>query len=321
MKKVLLICLLSFILHPTLQAQNVLIKKRSKPNTPIQPSPATKVKTKTVIVNRNQDRDNDGIIDDKDDCPDEYGPIKNGGCPLESPKDPVTAHTKSKKDLLSYEPVMVYVGGGSFEMGSNDDKNWGAKPVHQVTLTDYYIGKYEVTQAQWKAVMGGNPSWFKDCDNCPVDRVSWDSVQVYLRKLNKLTNKTYRLPTEAEWEYAARGGKESRGYVYSGSTNAESVGWIDSNSDNKTHEVGSKQPNELGLYDMSGNVWEWCNDWYDDYSSNGSSNPTGPSIGTARILRGGGWAHSALLSQVANRSVNTPEHWNYLYGFRVVLVP
>ncbi len=226
----------------------------------------------------------------------------------------------SKQGFLPFEPEMIFVQGGSFDMGSNDGYSI-EKPVHRVTLGDYYIGKYEVTQAQWEAVIGDNPSRFKGCANCPVENVSWNDIQTYLNKLNKKTNKTYRLPTEAEWEYAARGGKNSEGYVYAGSASAESVGWNYSNSDMKTHEVGGLKANELGLYDMSGNVWEWCSDWYRAYSSSASSNPTGPSSGTDRILRGGGWDGDAQYSRVALRSGNTPEFRYGDNGFRVVLVP
>ena len=159
---------------------------------------------------------------------------------------------------------MVFVKGGTFMMGATpeqgSDAGDGEKPVHSVTVSDFYIGKYEVTQAQWKAVMGKNPSHYKG-ENRPVERVSWYDIQKFIEKLNAKTGKRYRLPTEAEWEYAARGGNQSKGYKYSGSNDIGSVAWYTNNSGDRTHPVGQKQPNELGLYDMTGNVWEWCSDW------------------------------------------------------------
>ena len=145
------------------------------------------------------------------------------------------------------------------------DGNSNEQPVHKVKLSNFEMGKYPITQAQWEAVMGANPSRFNTCDQCPVEKISWNDVQEFIEKLNeKYPGKNYRLPTEAEWEYAARGGNESKGNLYSGSSELGSVGWFSDNSNNKTHPVGKKQPNELGIYDMSGNVWEWCHDWYDD---------------------------------------------------------
>ena len=160
---------------------------------------------------------------------------------------------------------MVFVQGGSFQMGSNNGQS-DEKPVHSVTVSDFYIVKYEVTQKEWRDIMGSNPSKWKG-DNLPVEKVSWDDVQTFIKKLNAKTGLNYRLPTEAEWEYAARGGNKSNGYKYSGSNDIGSVAWYASNSGSKTHSVGQKKPNELGIYDMTGNVWEWCNDWYGDYSS------------------------------------------------------
>ena len=182
---------------------------------------------------------------------------------------------------------MVNVEGGTFQMGSNDGES-DEQPVHSVTLSDYYIGQTEVTQKLWQAVMGSNPSYsgFVGAKN-PVNNVSWNDCQEFISKLNRLTGGRFRLPTEAEWEYAARGGNKSRGYKYSGSDDLGSVAWYSENSGDMVYPVGSKSPNELGLYDMSGNVWEWCSDVYDLYSSSPQTNPTGPSSGSHHVLRGG----------------------------------
>ena len=192
---------------------------------------------------------------------------------------------------------MVRVEAGTFTMGATPemkDPYEDEKPTHRVTLTnDYYMGKYEVTQALWQTVMGNNPSNFKG-DNLPVEKVSWDDCQEFISKLNRITGKTFRLPTEAEWEYAARGGNKSRGYQYSGSNNLLDVAWFRDNSGSKTHAVGTKQPNELGIYDMSGNVCEWCHDWYGAYSSSSQVNPTGANSGSYRVIRGGSWYFSAM---------------------------
>ncbi len=206
------------------------------------------------------------------------------------------------KDGISID--MVRVEAGTFTMGATaemkepyDDE----KPTHRVTLTnDYYIGKYEVTQALWQAVMGNNPSSFKG-DNLPVEQVSWNDCQKFISQLNRITGKTFRLPTEAEWEYAARGGNKSRGYQYSGSNNLSDVAWYTDNSGYKTHTVGTKQPNELGIYDMSGNVLEWCQDWYGIYSSSSQINPTGATSGSDRVNRGGSWLYDARDSRSSYR--------------------
>lgn len=189
---------------------------------------------------------------------------------------------------------MVYVEGGTFYMGATSplidwEENKHNKPVHQVTVSSFYISKYEVTQDIWKAVMGTNPSWEKGND-IPVYWVQWVEAQKFVRKLNALTGKHYRLPTEAEWEYAARGGKHSHDYLYSGSNNIDEVAWYGDNSGGKVHPVGLKKPNELGLYDMTGNVREWCSDWISDYTAQAQTNPKGPQSGTHKIYRGGGAA-------------------------------
>lgn len=198
------------------------------------------------------------------------------------------------KDGVSIE--MVKVEAGSFNMGATPEMenpyDW-EKPVHRVTLTNnYYIGKYEVTQTLWQAVMGSNPSELKG-DNLPVERVSWNDCRDFVLKLNTMTGKRFRLPTEAEWEYAARGGKMSRGYQYSGSNTLGDVAWYKNNSGPTTHTIGTKQPNELGIYDMTGNVWEWCLDMYGTYSGSPQTDPTGVIIGTHYVFRGGGWCNIA----------------------------
>ena len=269
--------------------------------------------------------------------------------------------------------TMVYVPGGSFQMG--DVKNEGLdnegldgeKPVHTVTLTGFYIGKYQVTQAQYQAVMGNNPSYFnlrsrptsgEVQGNRPVEQVSWYDVIVFCNKLSikenlspayRISGSTnpsawgsvptywdnpnrttwdaveivsgstgYRLPTEAQWEYAAKGGNGSSGnYTYSGSNNVDAVAWYSGNSNRKTHEVGNKQANGLGIYDMSGNVWEWCWDWYSDYTSGTQTNPAGPNSGSDRVLRGGNWIYSAEFVRSAYRDYIVPIGRSSGIGFRL----
>jgi formylglycine-generating enzyme required for sulfatase activity len=203
---------------------------------------------------------------------------------------------------------MMKVDGGTFSMGATSEQKESfddEKPVHQVTLSTYYIGETEVTQALWKAVMGSNPSNFKG-DNRPVENVSWNDCQTFIKKLNSLTGENFRLPTEAEWEYAARGGSESRGYQYSGSNNLSSAAWYDDNSGGQTHDVKTKSPNELSVYDMSGNVYEWCQDWYGKYSSSSVTNPTGAASGSCRVSRGGSWYDDAWGCRSAYRNHDAP---------------
>lgn len=166
--------------------------------------------------------------------------------------------------------------------------------------------------------MGSNPSYFKG-SNLPVETVSWDDCQEFIRKLNSMTGQKFRLPTEAEWEYAARGGNKSKGYIYSGSNNIDSVSWYDGNSGDETHPVATKSPNELGIYDMSGNVWEWCNDWYGSYSSSAQTNPTGPYSGSRRVDRGGGWGCNAWLCRVSDRRRDAPDDRYFNLGLRLAL--
>jgi len=219
---------------------------------------------------------------------------------------------------------MIAVKGGTFTMGCTSEQGGDCdsdeKPTHSVTLSDYYIGKFEVTQKLWKAVMRTNPSYFKG-DNLPVEYVSWNDALEFIRKLNQKTGQNFRLPTEAEWEYAARGGNKSRGYKYSGSNNIGDVAWCAEYSGSKTHPVGTKSPNELGIYDMSGNVWEWCQDWYESYSSGSQTNPTGPSTGSHRVLRGGSWNGTAWICRVSDRDGNNPGDRDFNFGFRLVLDP
>lgn len=205
--------------------------------------------------------------------------------------------------------TMVYVEGGTFTMGATSEQGSDAwddeKPVHSVTLSSFYIGQTEVTQELWEAVMGSNPSYFNGAKR-PVEKVSWDDCQEFIRKLNAKTGKQFRLPTEAEWEYAARGGNKTKDYKYSGSNNIDDVAWYIDNSGSTTHDVATKRANELGIYDMSGNVFEWCSDWYDYiiinyYSSSPSTNPQGPTSGFYRVYRGGSWGFNAGICRVSFR--------------------
>ena len=218
---------------------------------------------------------------------------------------------------------MIKVEGGTFSMGATSEQTHFGNdefPVHSVTLSDYYIGETEVTQELWQSVMGSNPSYFEGNNQCPVESVSWNDCQEFIKELNRLTGKEFRLPTEAEWEYAARGGKYSKGYKYSGSNNEDEVAWYArNNSSSKPHSVKTKKANELGLYDMSGNVWEWCNDLFGDYQSYSQTNPTGPSEGEHRVLRGGGWYYFDGSVRVSNRNCSTPGNRSDNYGLRLAL--
>ena len=217
---------------------------------------------------------------------------------------------------------MVEVVGGTFTMGATAEQGTDAgkaeKPAHQVTLSSYMIGKTEVTQELWEAVMGSNPSEFNG-SNLPVEHVSWEDCQEFITKLNALTGKNFRLPTEAEWEFAARGGNNSRGYKYSGSNTVSNVAWYKDNSSSTTHPVATKAPNELGIYDMSGNVEEWCNDGYGDYISTSQTNPTGSNSGSDRVYRGGSWGDDAGDCRVSDRNFFAPLYRNSYLGLRLAL--
>ena len=256
-------------------------------------------------------------------------------------KDSVsTTPSKNEEQTFTVNGVnfkMVSVEGGTFQMGSTDGES-DEQPVHQVKLSSFHIGQTEVTQELWEAVMGSNPSYFKG-DKLPVESVSWYDCQTFIKRLNNLTGQRFRLPTEAEWEYAARGGNRSKGYLYSGSDNLNDVAWYWQNSgvvwlsgtdedlfyveidDNncRPHEVATKAPNELGIYDMSGNVWEWCQDWYDKYRSGAQTNPTGPSSGSYRVIRGGSWSSGAAGCRCASRDSYTPTPAGNNLGFRLAL--
>ena len=217
---------------------------------------------------------------------------------------------------------MILVEGGTFNMGATSEQGIDAydysKPVHTVSLSNFYIGETEVTQALWEVVMGYNPSHNKGAEN-PVECVSWNECQLFLNKLNTITGLYFRLPTEAEWEYACRGGSKSKGYKYSGSNDANRVAWSQENSHNSSHQVKTKSPNELGLYDMSGNVWEWCSDWYGDYSVLPQTNPTGPASGSGRTSRSGSWAHDNGHCISSVRGVDVPDGKGTDVGFRIAL--
>ena len=231
------------------------------------------------------------------------------------------------------ELTMVKVKGGTFTMGAiSEPGNYAfesERPVHQVTLSDYYIGEVPVTQALWKAVMGKNLSYFNGGEygtdlRRPVERVSWYDCQDFIEKLNEkldsqLNGRRFRLPTEAEWEFAARSGLKSEHHKYAGRDDIDAVAWYMRNSSGQTHPVGAKAANELDLFDMSGNVWEWCQDWYGSYSSSPQINPTGPSFAARRVCRGGSLSSEAAYCRVSYRNSDTPALVSNNHGFRLAL--
>jgi len=231
--------------------------------------------------------------------------------PPPSPPAPPNISPSVPTRVVTFD--LVRVTGGTYVMGDNTDAE-ADNCEHSVTVNSFSIAKYEVTQAEWKAVMGTQPSGFGGCDQCPVENVTWNDVQAFLKNLNRLSGKTYRLPTEEEWEYAARGGSLAHGYAHAGSSNLGSVSWHKGNSADKTHPVGSKAANELGLYDMTGNVWEWCQDQWAAYPGCTIDDCAG-----CRVLRGGSWANVVPVSRVGYRIRNTPSKTYNFFGFRVAL--
>jgi len=227
----------------------------------------------------------------------------------------ISAHAATKNIV---DPVgdmaFVPVKGGCFQMGEAEQNT-----LHEVCVSDFAIGKYEVTQGQWQAIMGTNPSRYSSCgSDCPVDQVSWYDIQDFINTLNAKGDRQFRLPTEAEWEYAARSGGKNE--LFSGGNDVDAVAWYDRNSDNKPHKVGTKKANGLGIYDMSGNVWEWVNDCYskDYYKTSPKNDPPGPNCSDKRVLRGGSWFNTAKDSRVAFRLRDNPGFsYHFSFGFRL----
>jgi formylglycine-generating enzyme required for sulfatase activity len=215
---------------------------------------------------------------------------------------------------------MIYVQAGTFKMGNDTGEKKMDKPAHDVELEEFWISKFEVTQSQWKEIMGENPSSFQGCEQCPVENVSYDDIQLFITKINEKTGYTHRLPTEAEWEYAARGANLSKGFKFSGSNNINEVGWYWDAAGQKTHPVGQKKSNELGIFDMTGNVAEWCSDWYEDnyYTQSPKKNPKGLETGVLKAVRGGSWEMDSKRSIVWHRNNNIPISRNEAIGFRLV---
>lgn len=241
----------------------------------------------------------------------------------QEPPKPHVRHRPGKKVLQNLLENMVRVEGGAYVMGATAEQGSDAfeseKPGHMVEVKSFYICRFEVTQAEWEVVMGYNPSGFKS-EQHPVENVSWEDCQRFISKLSAITGRLFRLPTEVEWEYAARGGKLSCGYKYSGGNEIDSLAWYEENSERHSHLIGQKEPNELGLFDMSGNVWEWCQDVYAPYpSGTGEQLTWTPPTGNFRVLRGGSWFSDARDCRVSFRNYYTPGHRVANLGFRLAI--
>jgi formylglycine-generating enzyme required for sulfatase activity len=272
------------------------------------------------------DSDGDGILNKEDACPNEKGASVDKGCP--PPSKPVVVQPSATTDRPIPSPVahgkksgltMIPIAGGTYTMGSpsNEPDRSNNECQHSVTVDNFAIGQYEVTQADWQEVMGTNPSKFKDCPECPVESVTWKNVKGFIKAANRKYGRNFRLPTEPEWEYAARGGKKSVGYRYSGSDDINEVAWYLDNAESKLHAVGGKRANELGLYDMTGNVWEWCSDEWGPYV--GCTEPT-VSYSNSReswVLRGGSWDDLVKFCRVAFRYGDVVTVKNIISGFRL----
>ncbi|MDX2278428.1 MAG: formylglycine-generating enzyme family protein [Saprospiraceae bacterium] len=238
-------------------------------------------------------------------------------CHLVKEKNPVADnHSQPKMPEGAIEDpiigILLLVKAGTFQIGKYDRKEG-----HLVYVDDYYIGQTEVTQAQWEAVMGNNPSFFKNCPECPVENISWDETQIFITKLNKMhKGNNYRLPTDAEWAFAGLGGNRSKGYTYAGGDELDQVAWNNNNSYNKTHPVKGKSPNELGLYDMSGNVWEFCSDWFGNYEDKFQANPKGPETGVYHVIRGGSYGDDRACATEYLVPVKPDTRFKFL-GFRL----
>lgn len=221
-------------------------------------------------------------------------------------------------DIFKIE--MVDIEGGTFQMGNNNG-DIDEQPEHEITLSNFKISKFEVTQALWRAVMGTNPSYFPNCDECPVEQVSWNDTQIFIERFQKITGKSFRLPTEAEWEFVAKGGTKSQNFIYSGSNSLNDIAWNIDNAESKTHKVGLKTANELGIFDLTGNVFEWCQDWYDGlyYQNSPKSNPINSTTSPSKVLRGGSWSSTSKLSLVTNRTNIAPDKAFADVGFRLAL--
>jgi len=300
MKNVLYTILVLLLAVTTISAQTHNVTRGSKPATTKPSTTTSKKRTSTPT------RTGNAVLSAKNSGRNQRQRV--AGPPASSRTQTYTRPISSadkKRIIDNLISNMVYISGGTFFMGATSEQGSNVdgdeSPIHQVTLSPFYLGSHEITQIEWEAVMGNNPSYFKG-ENLPVEQISWEDCQVFILNLNAMTGKNFRLPTEAEWEFAARGGNNGRGYKYAGGNDISSIGWIAKNSNHKTHVVGSKRPNELGLYDMSGNVCEWCNDWYGRYNSSPQTNPHGNQSKSSHVMRGGSFWDDEWCCRVSNRS-------------------